>query len=54
MRGFKLPDSSENNEQVRQWTEQLKDEKRRKDYESFLRQQMEFEEARRLREQNRI
>lgn len=54
MQRFKLPDSSENNEAVRIWKEGLMEERRKKDYEKFLLEQMAFEEARRLREQNKI
>ncbi|VDO62829.1 unnamed protein product [Heligmosomoides polygyrus] len=41
MRGYRVPDSREADEEIARFKEQLLDE-----YESFLRQQMAFEEAR--------
>lgn len=54
MKNYKLPDAKENNQAMKQWKENMMEEKRKSDYEKFLREQMEFEEARRIRELNRI
>lgn len=50
MKGYKVPDSREGDAAMAQFKEQLLAQKRKEEYESFLRQQMAFEEARRQRE----
>ncbi|KAK5977723.1 hypothetical protein GCK32_004023 [Trichostrongylus colubriformis] len=50
MKGYKVPDSKENDAAMAQFKEQLLAQKRKEEYESFLRQQMAFEEARRQQE----
>ncbi|PIO64191.1 hypothetical protein TELCIR_14189 [Teladorsagia circumcincta] len=50
MKGYKVPDSREGDAAMAQFKEQLLAQKRKEEYESFLRQQMDFEEARRQRE----
>ncbi|ETN78543.1 hypothetical protein RB195_018237 [Necator americanus] len=51
MKGYKVPDSREGDDAIAQWKKQLLAQKRKEEYENFLREQMAFEEARRLREQ---
>lgn len=51
MKGYKVPDSREGDAAIARWKEQLLAQKRKEEYEHFLREQMAFEEARRLREQ---
>ncbi|VDO98578.1 unnamed protein product [Heligmosomoides polygyrus] len=53
MRGYRVPDSREGDEEIARFKEQLLAQKRKDEYESFLRQQMAFEEARRQREQQK-
>uniref|UniRef100_A0A0K0CW83 Protein PET100 homolog, mitochondrial n=1 Tax=Angiostrongylus cantonensis TaxID=6313 RepID=A0A0K0CW83_ANGCA len=50
MKGYKFPDTREGDAAIAQFKEQLLAEKRKKEYEAFLREQMAFEEARRQRE----
>lgn len=50
MKGYELPDNREGNAAIAQFKEQILSEKRKKEYEAFLREQMAFEETRRQRE----
>uniref|UniRef100_A0AC35G9V4 Uncharacterized protein n=1 Tax=Panagrolaimus sp. PS1159 TaxID=55785 RepID=A0AC35G9V4_9BILA len=54
MKGYKLPDTSEGDAKVAEWKESLNEERRKREYEKFLLEQMAFEEARRIREENKI
>ena len=54
MRSYKLPDTSEGDAKMALWKEELQEERRKREYEMFLREQMAFEEARKIREQNKI
>ncbi|CAJ0606373.1 unnamed protein product [Cylicocyclus nassatus] len=54
MKGYKVPDSSEGDAAVAKWKEQLLAQKRKEEYEHFLREQMAFEEARRRRDQQAV
>uniref|UniRef100_A0A0N4ZPY4 Protein PET100 homolog, mitochondrial n=1 Tax=Parastrongyloides trichosuri TaxID=131310 RepID=A0A0N4ZPY4_PARTI len=54
MRNYTIPDTSEGDEAMAKFTQSLAEQKRKADYEKFLREQMAFEEARRLREEKGI
>ncbi|KAI6178975.1 hypothetical protein M3Y98_00559800 [Aphelenchoides besseyi] len=54
MKSYKLPHNPEAEEKIKVWKEGLMEKRRKREYEKFLREEMAFEEARRLREQNNI
>ncbi|KAE9554939.1 hypothetical protein FO519_001836 [Halicephalobus sp. NKZ332] len=54
MRNYKLPDTSEGDAKMALWKEELQEDRRKREYEMFLREQMAFEEARKIREENKI
>lgn len=54
MKGYKLPDTSEGDAKMRKFKEEVMARRRREQEEKLLREQMAFEEARRLREQHGI
>ncbi|UMM19599.1 hypothetical protein L5515_015123 [Caenorhabditis briggsae] len=54
MRGYRIPDSSQGDKAMAEFKEQLLANKRKEEYEAFLREQMAFEEAKKLRAANKI
>ncbi|KAI6238049.1 hypothetical protein M3Y99_00732100 [Aphelenchoides fujianensis] len=54
MKGYRLPESIDHTASVREWKESLMEGRRKREYEKFLREEMAFEEARRVREENKI
>ena len=54
MKNYKLPNTNDGDAKMMAWKEELQEERRKRDYEKFLREQMAFEEARRIREENQI
>uniref|UniRef100_A0A7E4W1Y7 Protein PET100 homolog, mitochondrial n=1 Tax=Panagrellus redivivus TaxID=6233 RepID=A0A7E4W1Y7_PANRE len=54
MKGYKLPDTAEGDAQMGAWKEELNEKRRKVEYEKFLREQMAFEEAKRIREEHNI
>ncbi|CAD6198269.1 unnamed protein product [Caenorhabditis auriculariae] len=54
MKGYKVPDSSSGDKAIADFKEQLLAQKRKDEYESFLREQMAFEEAKKIRAQHGI
>uniref|UniRef100_A0A0M3IDZ2 Transmembrane protein n=1 Tax=Ascaris lumbricoides TaxID=6252 RepID=A0A0M3IDZ2_ASCLU len=54
MRNYRMPDSTAGDAEVLAFKEMLAEERRKEEYEAFLREQMAFEEARRFREQHNI
>ncbi|CAB3403894.1 unnamed protein product [Caenorhabditis bovis] len=49
MRGYKIPDSSAGDKAMANFKEELLANKRKEEYEKFLREQMAFEEAKKIR-----
>uniref|UniRef100_A0AC34QQ73 Uncharacterized protein n=1 Tax=Panagrolaimus sp. JU765 TaxID=591449 RepID=A0AC34QQ73_9BILA len=54
MKNYKLPNTNDGDAKMMAWKEELQEERRKREYEKFLREQMAFEEARRIREENKI
>ncbi|CAD5235532.1 unnamed protein product [Bursaphelenchus xylophilus] len=54
MKGYQIPYNEESEERARKWKEELGEQRRREQYEKLLREQMAFEESRKLREQHGI
>lgn len=54
MRNYKIPEVKESSEQMKAWKAELAEQRRKADYEKFLREQMAFEESRQLREKHGI
>lgn len=50
----KLKSIKNNSEEVRAWKAEIKESKKQEQYEKILREKMEFEQARRFREENKI
>uniref|UniRef100_A0A0N5BRT1 DUF2852 domain-containing protein n=1 Tax=Strongyloides papillosus TaxID=174720 RepID=A0A0N5BRT1_STREA len=50
MKGYKIQESTTGDQAITNFTEALAEKKRKEEYEKFLREQMAFEEARRIRE----
>ncbi|MFH4982581.1 hypothetical protein AB6A40_009290 [Gnathostoma spinigerum] len=54
MKNWKVPQSEEGDAAIKLFKETLNERRRKKEYENFLLQQMEFEEAKKYREEHNI
>ena len=55
MKGYKLPVIDEAEKaRVAEWKEDLAEDRRKREYEAFLREQMAFEEAKRVRQRQGV